>query len=72
MEWEKQATEAWHHAQVCTEALRRRVVIEVLTIIVLEFQELSWTPGVDQEVELAQGKGKGPERVLVWARAMKM
>ena len=38
--------------------------MEVPTITVMEFQELSWTLGVDQEVELAQEKGKGPERAL--------
>ena len=38
-------------------------MVEVPTIKVSEFWELSWTPGVDQEMGLLQGKGKGVEKV---------
>ena len=34
------------------------------TITVAEFQELSKTPGVNQETDLGQDKGKGPELPL--------
>ena len=38
--------------------------MEVSTVEVLEFQELSWMPGVDQDTGLPQGKCKGVEKVL--------
>ena len=56
---EKQGAEEHHHAQVRIEASRRWVVVEVPTIVVVEFWELSQTLGVDQEVESGPDKGKG-------------
>ena len=38
-------------------------MVEVPTIEVLDFGELSRTPGVDQEMGPPQGKGKGVEKV---------
>ena len=37
--------------------------MEMPTIEVSEFQELSQTPGVDQETGPPQGKGKGVKKV---------
>ena len=59
-EWQ---AEEWCHAQVSAKAARRWVVVKVPAIVVAEFQELSGTPGVDQEVELGWDKSKGQELV---------
>ena len=59
-----QATEEWCRSQVHAEAAQRWVVVEVPTVDVMEFQELTGTLEVDQEVGLGRDKGKGPETAL--------
>ena len=48
--------EEWHRAQVHAKATRRRVVVEVPTVEVLECWELSWTPEVDQGAGATPGQ----------------